>query len=256
VQVVQNRFQLRKQGTYEQELKKPIEATLKKAQEDTRLAQQEVDQVKAEYEAIRSRKMRGFPFDWSIENPDQRNIAVMKEQRENFRPRFLKFIESTGVKLASTVDFGTPTVTLPPLDDPQNGIMRMPPGRSLQLTVTGDYPTLLRFLRSWSGFDRLVRIDSVRISGTSPNLQMQIPLTIYTFPAGFEVTGGAAPEAAGGGAAGGGMGGSMGGGAMGGGAMGGGMGGGAPMGGGMGGGAPMGGGGAAAGGSSRAGGAS
>jgi hypothetical protein len=213
--VVQNRFELRKSGTYEAELKKPIDAEMKKAEEDVEAATQEISQVEEEYESIRVRKMRGFPIDWSgvEKNPDRVNIVLMKEQRDRFQPHLVGFIRGTGVKLDSNIDLGAPSITLPNLDDTTFGVLQMPPGKSLQLTVTGTYPRLLRFLRSWSGFDRLVKIDNIKISGTSPpqgEIQMQIPLTIYTFPEGIKLTGAAAggagaPAAGAGPSAGGGM---------------------------------------------------
>jgi len=173
----------------QQKLEEETQVANRRPQAEQKLEQlqEEKEQLEVDYEAIRSRKMRGFDLDLS-EPSDVALLALWKEQRDRFGPHLTEFIESTGVQL-DPFSLPAPMKTLPQTEP--GGILRMPPGGTLSLKVTGSYDQLLRFLRSWERFDRLVAIGQISIQRVaydhkSTTLAMSFPLTVYTFPKGVE----------------------------------------------------------------------
>jgi hypothetical protein len=141
------------------------------------------------------------------------------EQIQRLGPSVDKFVSADKSVTIVEKNFSLP----PPPEDPNQVNKPQPYIFALgSVRVRGTFPNIMRHVRRWNNFNRLVMIDGLSLTGQSPQLEASYTVTAYIFAQNTEKPGPAFPWAGGSGA-----GGMMGGGGMpgGGGAPGGAMGG-------------------------------
>lgn len=161
-----------------------VEADLQKATEiANRLSadQRKLAQVKEDY----NKQLTGYSQFMRAKMPaitfadrPQGMIALWKEQAEVLGPMLESWPEKTGVQLLSSVKVpAAPT-------DPNainTTLVQLDIGA---FQVQGDFYTILRHVRRWKDFNRLVLLSPISISGQSPNMTAQYNVTVFLVPSG------------------------------------------------------------------------
>ena len=105
-------------------------------------------------------------------------IALWKEQSETLGPMLQSWASKPGVTLNSNIS--VPAASVNP-NSYTSDMIEIPIG---QLSVTGDFKSILKHVRSWNNFKRVVKVDPVSLTGQSPNMTATYNLTVYIFPRG------------------------------------------------------------------------
>ncbi len=148
------------------------------------------------------------------------------EQIQRLGPSVDKFVTADKSVTIVQKSFSLP----PPPEDPNQVNKPQPYIFTLgNVRVRGTFPNIMRHVRRWNNFNRLVMVDGLSLAGQSPQLEASYTVTAYIFAQNTEKPGPAFPWAGGSGAGGmmgggGGVGGPPGGGGYGGGGGGGGYG--------------------------------
>ncbi|MHB0913928.1 MAG: hypothetical protein ACYC2Y_10885, partial [Armatimonadota bacterium] len=130
--------------------------------------------TKSKYDRYLAEKMPPVSFSDRAEGM----IALWKEQAEVLGPMVEKWPSHTGVHLTSTISVPAAPVNPNSID---TEMITIPIGN---ISVTGDFRTVLDHVRSWNKFGRLVQVSPVNLSGPSPGMTAQYSLTVYIFPRG------------------------------------------------------------------------
>lgn len=161
-----------------------VETDLQKATEiANRLPadRRKLEQVKADYNrqlTDYSRFMRAKMPAITFADRPQGMIALWKEQAEVLGPMLERWPEKTGVRLLSSVKVpAAPT-------DPNainTTLVQLDIG---QFQVQGDFYTILRHVRRWKDFNRLVLLSPIAIRGQSPDMTAEYNVTVFLVPSG------------------------------------------------------------------------
>jgi len=153
---------------------KKVYDTLPQVQSRLMDAQTRYRMVVATYNQFMRTKMPPITF----QDRAQGMIALWKEQAEVLGPMIRNWPSKTGVRLVSNVQVpAAPT-------DPNainTEIIRIPLGT---FQVRGSFEDILKHIRSWRNFGRLVQIDPPSLTGPSPGMTAQYGVTVYIFPYG------------------------------------------------------------------------
>jgi Tfp pilus assembly protein PilO len=143
-------------------------------------AAEEAERIKAEterkYARYRATKMPKNVEKMNPVDPAVYEVALWQEHARVLGPLLMDHIQRQPVRFSSQVS--VPTMSVNPSELPQD-IIHIP----IQgITVTGTYRDILKFLRSWNNFPRVVTIDSLTMQGFSPFVTATINLTVHIFP--------------------------------------------------------------------------
>lgn len=159
----------------EYEASKAIADTLPMATQDFNAAKVEVSAAEGQFAAYEQSKMPNLSF----AQRDQGMLDLWHEQVEVLGPLLIRCASRGGVRLTSEI-------TIPAPDTNPNAmptdLITIPIGN---VTVVGDFPSILRNIRAWNTCPRLVRVDKPSISGVSPFLTASYDITVYIFPKGI-----------------------------------------------------------------------
>jgi hypothetical protein len=194
-----------------------LQAVESKAKEKPR-AEEDLAQAKAELRAARRRlaiyqRTKMIPLSLNTQVDQYHSmVRLWREQGEVLGPLMERHIASTGLEVAGTgpnvfanlvagqrfnASTGSAVIPVPkPPETPSgitSGVYTVSLGNITARTTKG-FPQVLSFLRSFTRAPRLVAVGAPTISGTSPNLTVTVPLSVY-----YLVEGGAPPAPAGGG---------------------------------------------------------
>jgi len=145
-------------------------------------AQKQLDDAKASAADIRNQwhikeKTLMPPFDVSHRDTAWKQLA--HELSENLGPSLERWMSHAGVVQLSSI-----AIQAPP--NSPNGItgspIPVPVNSSGQMTVGGDFRSLLAHVLKWNDFNRLVLIDQLKLAGNSPNMQATYTATVFIFP--------------------------------------------------------------------------
>jgi hypothetical protein len=144
-------------------------------------AQRKLVEVRDQYNremASYSRFMRAKMPAISFADRPQGMIALWKEQAEVLGPMLQRWPAKTGVRLLSGVQ-------IPPAPSDPNAIT----GGCIPISigtfqVQGDFHTIMRHVRKWNEFGRLVQLSPITISGPSPQMTAQYNVTVLLVPSG------------------------------------------------------------------------
>jgi Tfp pilus assembly protein PilO len=167
-----------KQGelvTLDRKLKDAEAIVATKQQQEARLSAAEAHyaMLTADLERYMVQKMPQLSF----KNRMAGMLEYWVEMTQVLGPKLQKWPTRTGVKMQSSIS--TPSSSIDPNAVSNSSFIVLPMGT---ISVSGSYEKILSHIRSWNKFDRLVQVDPVSISGTSPNLTAQYNLTVYIFP--------------------------------------------------------------------------
>lgn len=144
------------------------------------LAEQEAIRIKEEtdrkYKAFKATKM---PENIEKMNPVDRAVYVEAMWHEHSRalgPLLVDHMQNQPVRFVSQIQ--VPSIGVDPNALPEDLIQIPITG----ITVTGSYKDILKYLRSWNDFGRVVTIDSLALQGFSPFISATIDLTVFIFP--------------------------------------------------------------------------
>jgi hypothetical protein len=166
------------QGQYNQYLqtwnqKATVEAQLEKARQDFIL-------VSAEYERYNHEKMPPISFQDRTEGM----IALWKEYAEVLGPLIYRWPAKTGVFLDGAIGVPPPPVVNPNSPILSSDIITIDLGT---FKVRGDFRTILRHIKSWNRFNRLVEIGPLNLTGPTsddPRMTGEYTVKVYIFPTG------------------------------------------------------------------------
>ncbi len=114
----------------------------------------------------------------SFAHPAAAMVALWYEYIEDLAPLVERWVESTGCVIESGASFPAPAMTPPA--PPSNGIMQIPDGGTVTLTVSGNIASLERLYRSLDQFERIVTINQLVITaGEGETLRAQVPFKLY-----------------------------------------------------------------------------
>lgn len=160
----------------EVELQKATEIAARLGADQRKLAQVKEDYNRelTDYSRFMRAKMPAITF---ADRP-QGMIALWKEQAEVLGPMLERWPGKTGVQLLNSV-----RVPAAPTDPNaiNTTLVRLDIG---QFQVRGDFYTILRHVRRWKDFNRLVLLSPISISGQSPNMTAQYNVTVFLVPSG------------------------------------------------------------------------
>jgi len=160
----------------EVELQKATEIADRLGADQRKLAQVKDDYNKqlTDYSRFMRAKMPAIAF---ADRP-QGMIALWKEQAEVLGPMLERWPGKTGVRLLGEVKVpAAPT-------DPNainTTLVQLDIGA---FQVRGDFYTILRHVRRWKDFNRLVLLSPISISGQSPNMTASYNVTVFLVPSG------------------------------------------------------------------------
>ena len=151
-----------------------VAAQLPSAKSDLQKAILENLQAKLDYRRYEDTKMPEVSFD----DRTLGMIGLWREQAEVLGPMIEHWPRRYGVDLLNNVAIAAAPSNPNALVD---GLLRIPVGT---MQVRGDLGSILRHLKGWNDFHRLVQIDPMSISGTSPVLTATYSMTVLIFPRG------------------------------------------------------------------------
>lgn len=148
-----------------------------KAQAEQQLADAQAAKVKKyrEYNEMMTQKMPVLDFT----NRDVGMIAMWYEQITKLGPLLESFAYD------KNVDMDPPSFTLPaPPSSPSDSLftsdlLTFDLGN---ITVRGDFKSVMANIRRWNQCKRLVMVDNVSLQGTSPNLEASYSIKCYVYP--------------------------------------------------------------------------
>ncbi|MGC4045151.1 MAG: hypothetical protein QM758_15275 [Armatimonas sp.] len=124
---------------------------------------------------------------------------LWREQINNLGPNVDKFLMAD--KSVTIVEKSL-SIAAPP-EDPNQVNKPQPFIYTLgNVRVRGTFPAIMRHVRRWNNFNRLIMVDGLSLAGQSPQLEATYTLTAYIFAQGTDKPGPAFPWAGGGGAGG------------------------------------------------------
>lgn len=173
----------------------------KEKAEDLADAETALADVKAEWDVKQAdlnalSKARSIPI--SFAHPAGAMVALWYEYIEDLAPLIERWVESTGCTIETGASFPAPAMTPP--TPPPNGIMQIPDGQTITLTVSGNLASLERLYRSLDQFDRIVTVNQlVLTAGEGDTLRAQVPFKFYLLAEVPSSMVAAAPAAGGGG---------------------------------------------------------
>ena len=180
------------QGIYDQNFPDSTPAAQKLAQKGLADAKLQVQQIKFQWAVKSAAKMPRYDV-------SNRTVALKEITYELTRylgPDLQRQINTTGVTSATQI-----VLPAPPLSP--NDITASPVVIPLgTITVNGDFRHILTHFYEWQSFNRLVLVDNLAFTGSSPYMQATYTGTLYIFPQNDTNLGPIIPGA-GGGAAGG-----------------------------------------------------
>jgi hypothetical protein len=143
--------------------------------------QRKLVQVKDEYNrqvTAYSRFVRAKMPAITLADRPQGMVALWKEQAEVLGPMLERWPGKTGVRLFSSVKVpAAPT-------DPNaisTTLVQIDIGT---FQVMGDFHAIMKHVRKWNGFNRLVQLTPVSISGRSPFMIGEYGVTVFLVPSG------------------------------------------------------------------------
>lgn len=164
-------------------------------------AERKLEQVRLEYSrqfTAYNRFMRAKMPAIALADRPQGMIALWNEQAFTLGPMLERWPAKTGVRRMNSVSVpAAPT-------DPNAINTTFIPISIGTFQVQGDYGTIMRHVRRWNDFGRLVQLSPISISGQSPNMTAQYSVTVLLVPMGeagpaFSMSGASVASAAGGG---------------------------------------------------------
>lgn len=161
-------------GTRDQRVEKA--ARLPSAKRNAEEAARVKDATESKYAVYRTTKM---PDNVEKMNPVDRAVYVEAMWEEHSRvlgPLLVDHIQNQPVRFVSQIQ--VPPIGVDPNALPED-IIQIP---ITGITVTGSYSDILKYLRSWNRFSRVVTVDSLSLQGFSPFITANTDLTVYIFP--------------------------------------------------------------------------
>jgi hypothetical protein len=138
--------------------------------------------------------MKAHSIPISFYTPIPAMIRLWLYYREELPGMIKKWVESSGVKLVSSISIPAPPGTPP--SPPASGFM-LTPEAPLPLTIVGSLDSIERFYNSMPQFPRIGTLGGLTLTGSGDQITCTVPLSVYLLvempPAGT----GAAPAAAG-----------------------------------------------------------
>lgn len=193
------------QGIYDQNYPDSTTASQKAAQKTLADAKLKVQQTKFQYAVKSAARMPRY----DVSNRTLALQQITYELGHYLGPDIQHQLRATGVKSDTQVVLPTPPLS-------PNDITAAPVVIPLgTISVTGDFRHILTHFYEWQYFNRLVLVDNLELTGSSPYMTATYTATLYIFPQNDDKLGPTIPGAAGGAAAPGGAG-ALGGGAPGG----------------------------------------
>ncbi len=151
-----------------------VAARKPQAEKDLQRAKLENLQARLDYRHYEVTKMPAVSFSDRTEGM----IAMWRERSEVLGPMVEHWPRKFGVDLLNDIP-------IPPASSDPNsyadGLIRIPIG---PISVRGDYHSILRHLKGWNKFGRLVQVEPMSLSGVSPVLTATYNATILIFPRG------------------------------------------------------------------------
>ena len=179
------------QGIYDQNYPDSTPASQKAAQKTLADAKVKVQQTKFQWAVKSAARMPRYDV-------SNRTLALQQITYELTRylgPDVQHQLKVTGVKSDTQVVLPTPPLS-------PNDITAAPVVVPLgTITVTGDFRHILTHFYEWQYFNRLVLVDGLTLSGSSPYLSATYTATLYIFPQNDDKLGPIIPGAGGGTAA-------------------------------------------------------
>lgn len=145
---------------------------LESARLDLAQARQENLEARLDYRRYEESKMPVLSF----QDRTAGMIALWREHAEVLGPLIEKWPRKFGVDLQTQIS--VPAAVADPNALP-SGLIQIPIG---EITVRGDYQSILNHMRGWNRFNRLVRVGPPNLSGISPNLTATYDLTVMFYP--------------------------------------------------------------------------
>jgi Tfp pilus assembly protein PilO len=154
-------------------------ATEKAKQEDLAKAKKEVAEVQSSLTVYRKTKMPNPPIDLRAQDPKSQVLTMMNLWGEPRRLYHManQFALNTN-DVAVRTQFGVPSQPSDPRLIPTS-IIELPLG---QVTAYGEFRDIMSYMRRWNRFGRVVAVDNLVLTGTSPMLSGTAQLTVYIFP--------------------------------------------------------------------------
>ena len=176
------------QGIYDQNYPDSTPQAQKKAQKTLADAKITVQQTKFQWAVKSAARMPRYDV-------SNRTLALQQITYELTRylgPDIQRQLKTTGVKSDTQVVLPTPPLS-------PNDITAAPVVVPLgTITVTGDFRHILTHFYEWQYFNRLVLVDGLTLSGSSPYMTATYTATLYIFPQNDDKLGPIIPGAGGG----------------------------------------------------------
>jgi hypothetical protein len=146
---------------------------------DLEKAKQEVQHVQSSLVVFTKTKMPNPPIDLRNPDPKSQVLAMMNLWQEPKRLYYMaeRFALNTN-EVAVRTQFGVPAQPSDPKLIPTT-VIELPIG---QVTAYGGLENILRYMKRWNSFGRVVAVDNLVLDGTSPLLSGTAQLTVYIFP--------------------------------------------------------------------------
>jgi hypothetical protein len=151
----------------------------KSYRDDLAKAKKEVQDVQWSLAVFTKKKMPKPPIDLRNTDPKSQVLAMMNLWQEPKRLYFMaqRFALSTN-EVAVRTQFGVPAQPSDPALIPTT-VIELPIG---QVTAYGGMDSILRYMKRWNSFGRVVAVDNLVLDGTSPLLSGTAQITVYIFP--------------------------------------------------------------------------
>ncbi len=176
------------QAIYDQNFPDSTPAAQKAAQKTLTQAKQQVQQIKFQWAVKSAARMPRYDV-------SDRNLALKQityELGHYLQPDIQRQLQKGGVTSTTQVQIPAPPVS-------PNDITAAPVVISLgTITVTGDFRHILTHYYYWQYFNRLVLVDELALTGSSPYMTGTYKATLYIFPQNDDKLGPPIPGAPGG----------------------------------------------------------
>lgn len=177
------------QGIYDQNYPDSTPQAQKKAQKTLADAKVTVQQTKFQWAVKSAARMPRY----DVSNRTMALQQITYELTRYLGPDIQRQLKVTGVKSDTQVVLPTPPLS-------PNDITAAPVVVPLgTITVTGDFRHILKHFYEWQYFNRLVLVDGLTLSGSSPYMTATYTATLYIFPQNDDKLGPIIPGAGGGG---------------------------------------------------------
>ena len=176
------------QGIYTENFPDSTPAKQKEAQKALLLAKVKVQQTKFQWAVVSAAKMPRY----DVSNRPLALKQITSELTRYLGPDLQHQLTTTGVKTDTQI-------VLPPPPLSPNDITAAPVVVPLgTITVSGDFRHILTHFYEWQYFNRLVLVDNLTLTGSSPYLTATYTATLYIFPQNDDKLGPIIPQAGGG----------------------------------------------------------